>query len=580
MDRCNFWPYNSQEPVVQTWESRCQSPYESTLGLPTDKISKIWEITPRQNTLKCLPSVSMPYQTPAYQSLHDYTFDPVIAKSISFQSLISSQSDEEYSSGRKAFYPVVPYNTQTFNYLPVMGRLDITRLGQTKVLDFVYSSQHVNNQFGVVSLSNIISPLLNRMGTMENLETGESVGTCTLIAENLIIVARHAVQGIYIQNIKVTFGYTEFRGSSYYAGKTSLDYVIEEDIACDYAIIKLKEPVGRRLGYVSLSTDGNTLSEPALLHYPLGKTLRVSVHTFIQTQYQTKYLLPYHDSDYFSSGGAYFDPSGCMIAMHLGSELKGDTMNVLRYARPLNDIVRRNPHSILQKFANGELSQASSYRSDAYWTYLSFTSHNYLIDEEGYQSEKVLRSLLSKHLKKDKKIKFTASGAISFLEDNLQYIADTYPNKYRSFRRECLGKVGVHSLTKQYSVKGVIESDHTIPHEVWKSTTNPKMKRLVTGGGTRPGENDMPAITIPYDRHRKLRTTGSSTEAKNFRQYLVTLCNQDKIDDALVLCFKEYALHKIKLQDYRTQIESSLGEHIKLKLITNQQKGEIIKKLF
>lgn len=93
-----------------------------------------------------------------------------------------------------------------------------------------------------------------------------------------------------------------------------------------------------------------------------------------------------------------------MIAMHLGSELKRDTMNMLRYAMPLKDIVRRNPHSILQKFANGELPQGSSYRSDAYWTYLSFASHNYLIDEEGPQSEKVLQRLLSKHLKKTKRL--------------------------------------------------------------------------------------------------------------------------------------------------------------------------------
>lgn len=140
--------------MVQTWESRCQSPYESTPGIPTDKISKIWGITPRQKTY--LPSVLMPYQTPPYQSLYDYTFDPLIAKPIIFQSLISSQSDEGYSSVRKAFYPVIPYNTQTFSYLPVMGRFDINRLGQTKVLDFINSSWNVNDQFGVVALSDVI----------------------------------------------------------------------------------------------------------------------------------------------------------------------------------------------------------------------------------------------------------------------------------------------------------------------------------------------------------------------------------------------------------------------------------------
>lgn len=127
MDRCNFGPYNSQVPVVQTWESdfsRYQSPYKCTYDLPTDKVCKLWEVTPRQNIPMYSPREATPYLTPGYQSLHDYTLDPVIARTASFRSLISRQSDEEYSSSTKAFYPVVPYNTQTFHYLPVMGRFD------------------------------------------------------------------------------------------------------------------------------------------------------------------------------------------------------------------------------------------------------------------------------------------------------------------------------------------------------------------------------------------------------------------------------------------------------------------------
>jgi len=488
--------------------------------------------------------------------------------------------DCQYSSRKKAFYPVVPYNTQTFSYLPVMGHFDFTRLRQTNVLDQIYSRQPLSNQFGIVSLSQTISPLLNKMGTMRNPITGENLGTCTLIAENLVMVSRHAIQDLNVQNIEVTFGYTEFDRTSYAAGHTSFDNVIEDDISCDYAIVKLKKPVGKRLGYVPLNTQDNTVSEPALLHYPLGKSLKVSVHTFVQTQYQTSHLLANHDSDYFSSGGAYFDPLGHMTAMHLGTQLEGDTMNLLRYAMPLQEIVRYKPNSILQKFAEGTFSQERSYTSDARQTYLYPAPHNYLIDEEGYQSEKVLRKLLKNHLKIDKKIRFTKSGAISFSKTNLQYIADNYPREFSAFREKCLGVSGTHGLTKQYSVKGVIESDHTIPHNVWKSTTNQKMRRLVTGGGTRPGENDMPAITIPYGKHRELQTTGSSNVAKAFHKTLVRLCNQDKIDDALILCFREYAAHGIKLKDYKKQIKDSLTEHVSLGVISAQQKQRIITKLF
>ena len=108
-----------------------------------------------------------------------------------------------YSSQEKAFYPVVPYNTQTFKYMPVSGHFDITRLRQTPVLDLIYSRPFASKQYGVVPLAETISPLLRKMGTMQDRATGESLGTCTLIAENLVMVARHAIQGRNVGNIQV-----------------------------------------------------------------------------------------------------------------------------------------------------------------------------------------------------------------------------------------------------------------------------------------------------------------------------------------------------------------------------------------
>jgi hypothetical protein len=460
-----------------------------------------------------------------------------------------------------------------------MGEFNFKRLRQTDVLDHIYS-QSSSPQFGEVSLAHIISPLFSKIGKMENSITGEDLGTCTLIAHNLVLVARHAVEEHNIRKLNVTFGYTEFNGTFYNSGHTSFDRIIEEDAFYDYAIIQLKESLGSRLGFVSLNTEDFSVTEPALLHYPLGKPLKVSVHSFVQTQYQTHCLLTHHDSDYLSSGGAYFDPTGRMIAMHLGAQLEEETMNLLRYALPLEVIVRENPHSLLRKFVQGELSQAQSYTADICLTYLAPTNHNYLIDEEGRESEKVLRGLLTKELKKDKGIKQNQNGTISFSKSNLEYIASKYPKKFELFEEKCLGITGFHGITHLFSVKGVIESDHTIPHNVWKTTTNPKMKKIVKGGGKRKGENEMPAITIPYEIHRDLLTTGGVPGYKVFHQSLVDLCNKDEIDKALIKCYKEYESKGLNLKAYKTEIESSLEDHIKLGLISTSQKKNIIRNVF
>jgi hypothetical protein len=139
---------------------------------------------------------------------------------------------------------------------------------------------------------------------------------------------------------------------------------------------------------------------------------------------------------------------------------------------------------------------------------------------------------------------------------------------------------GLHKTSKQYSVKKYIESDHTIFYDVWKSTNNKVMRKQIKGGGKRPGENELPAITILYNAHRNLLTTGSSKEAKIFRGKLVELCNQDRVDKALIKCFKDYAGNGINLKEYQTSINQSLADHVQLGLIDAQQKKNIISELY
>lgn len=520
-----------------------------------------------------------PTQT-RYQAPFEYTFDPTVAKVAQLWS--SGENELGYSSKKKIYYPVVPFNAQPSQNTSFVANFAITRLPQTDVLDVVNNQIHEPHGFGTVSVAHTISSLLSKMGTIRDAVYGENLGTCTLIAHNLVLVARHAVEGRNIQNLTVLFGYTQFNGHSYYSGHTSFECVIEEDALCDYAVIQLKKPLGERLGFVSLSIESYANNEAVLLHYPLGKPLKVSVHALVQTDYKANCLLAYHDSDCFSSGGAYFNPQGRMSAMHLGTELQlqGNTMNLLRYALPLERIVRQNPNSLLGKFALGALPQAFCYTSSASKTDLAPAVHSYLIDEEGRESEKILRDYLADKLVRDNKIKRN-KGRIVFSKANLDYIAQNYPKLYDHFEEDCLGKTGLHKLTRLYSVQGLIESDHTIPYDVWnKSTKNSKMQAVVKGAGARPGENDMPAITIPYEVHRELLTTGSGNEQKKFRASLVKLCDADKVDKALIKCYNEYKSKGLNLAAYKDSINRSLNDYVNLGLIDKVQKTLIMAKIF
>ena len=88
---------------------------------------------------------------------------------------------------------------------------------------------------------------------------------------------------------------------------------------------------------------------------------------------------------------------------------------------------------------------------------------------------------------------------------------------------DCLGVGGKHEDTRKYWRKGKIESDHFPPYDAYnqlyeKENCPSQIKAIFDKyGGKRRGENELPAITIPYFIHRKLDTTASSSQSKNFR---------------------------------------------------------------
>jgi Trypsin-like peptidase domain len=476
-------------------------------------------------------------------------------------------SCNSYSTECKAFYPVTPYNV-----LPKQSptiEFDINKLDQTDVCQVI--SNHTPTSFGQVSLAQTVNSLIGKMGSIQIGST--RLGTCILISEDLVITARHVVEGEMIPDLAVSFNYIRCRNDfSFQSFQTQSLYVVEDDPKCDYAIIKLKDPVGK-IGYVHLNSGDPFPGETVLLHYPLEKSLQVSVNIFDQQASQySLYSRSFHDSDNCSSGGGYFDPFQRLTAVHLGSELGADGFTISRCAIKLQDIVAQHPDSLLS---------CSPSTIQCCKRYLEPHHRNFLIDEEGKKSQRLFTQLLGHSIKMDKKIKSTKARIVSYSESNLEYLWAGYNSIFNKVYSECLYKTGVHAFTKQYNMSGYIESDHIIPHHVWASTKLGSMRCWVKGGGARPGENQMPAITIPYGIHRELRTTGGVPGWEAFHKKLTELCDQDRVDRAFLKCVREYKAHGINLK--RKKISDALIElldlHIGMGIIKMASRQSIVNKL-
>lgn len=479
---------------------------------------------------------------------------------------IPSLEDVAYSKENKRFNPVVLWNTKPSHSSSI--DFDIPYLDQT---DFDRVSLVISlYPPGTVSLSETVRRLISKVGAIVNID-GTTIGTCTLISEDLVITARHVIEEVEISSLRVSFNIESKSGFCSVIGY--FEYVVEDDSKQDYAIIKLKAPISLRNGYAHLDLDDSLPGATVLLHYPLGKNLQVSVNTFDpQTIHYSYFIRSLHDSDYGSSGGPHFDPLGRFTAIHLGSDVTTDGCNLYRYAIKLQDIVARNPNSILANPSHGTIIPK---------IYLEPSSGEFFIDREGVEAQKRFTSHLGNAVKKDRKINRVKSGMVAFSEENLDYLFYHYQTKFSKVYDECLYITGLHGFTKKYTMRSHIESDHVIPHHVWASTKNRTMKKVAQGRGPRPGENAMPAITIPYDIHRNLRTTGNSLGSQQFHQKLIWLCNINKVHRAFRKCIKDYSVCGMDFKDtkVRKAVITCLDLHIYMGVINRIHRQWVINRL-
>lgn len=264
-----------------------------------------------------------------------------------------------YSTESRSRSGPVPSNTQE-SVVHLSGHFRIRELFQTDVLDVVRQEPPAPPALATgyeVSLSETIKNGYGSVGMI--CLDGEQLGSCTLISSNLGFIPCHCIQELDVRKLLGKFGFcTDNVNQMTHAGTLyQVEGIVEFNQELDYAIIKFKETPGEKYGFIHLDPEEEAHDEPALLHHPIGKPLKVSVRPIIHSMYHSRMLATFHDSDYGSSGGAYISPRGNCVAFHLGSERQPKDYNLVRHALPTRTIIADRPTGIIAAIAYGKLNQ-------------------------------------------------------------------------------------------------------------------------------------------------------------------------------------------------------------------------------
>ncbi len=276
-----------------------------------------------------------------------------------------------YSTLDRIFYPSVPANSQTSSYTPVQGIFRVSRLEQSDILKVLDADPvdkgHLQGPYDV-SLKATLSSIWKAVGKIAF--KNNHLAGCTLLSHDLAIVPCHSIEDLDVRTLHVTFGRVLTDQHTLIGDSYNVQGIVECDPALDYAILKLEGTPGKKYGFLPIRQEGVN-SHPALLHYPLGKPQKISIHAYNQQFYQSNWLDTYHDTDYGSSGGAYISPAGSLVAIHLGSQRNSFSFNLLRLALPIQRIIEEQSTGILNRFIHRNLDQNSVCNAQIQWYYIS-----------------------------------------------------------------------------------------------------------------------------------------------------------------------------------------------------------------
>ncbi len=227
-------------------------------------------------------------------------------------------SDEEIAMARR-YNSVIPFNAVHTHFATLAPKLNVKRLEKSHVLDVL--QRRYPRYVPVLRTLDEIIPIESAVSRVQANVCAIAKGKGTpfasglLIANDLLLTARHCVEEIDVGRLSVCLGYQLTEQGLPSGERIPIESVLESDSDLDYVIVKLSQPITNFVP-VEFSFVNSHDDESILIHHPSGGPKKVSVHASMQSQYYQYRFSAFHDSWKGSSGAVYIDARGRIFALH------------------------------------------------------------------------------------------------------------------------------------------------------------------------------------------------------------------------------------------------------------------------
>lgn len=226
-----------------------------------------------------------------------------------FGGCLSSNESEQYN-------PVVPATALGDSYY--LDQPDVSRLPQTHVIDVRGS------------LSACVMNVECNVGAVSG-RKGRAFASGILIAPDLFLTARHAVEKNFADEFMVRLAYQKQISELYHGNFYKVIGVVEENEDLDYAILRLEKPI-ENFKAIPIEIKDQVAGNTIFIHHPKGGPKVVSVHASMESKFHQLTYESFHDTAKGSSGGPYFTSSQKIFGLHL---LKEDNRTGVRWVKEI-----------------------------------------------------------------------------------------------------------------------------------------------------------------------------------------------------------------------------------------------------